>query len=92
MKLGFSAILSLFLGVSAFGTELSLSELQAASKTATELFASKNSGHLQFVTGFKVWKAGDDAKVKVYMNHHGTAMDVEYTCFRAAGAIDCRLD
>jgi len=92
MKFTLSAIASLFFGLSAFGAEFSLTELQAASKTATELFASKNSGHLEFVTGFKVWKAGDDAKVRVYMTHHGSSMDVDYTCFRAAGAIDCRQD
>lgn len=58
-----------------------------ASKLAIEEF--KTTAHAEHFVGFKAWKSGDEAKVKVYVDHNGTAMEVNYQCHKHDGEIEC---
>ena len=54
--------------------------LQSISKIAFKEFSTANEDHVQHFTGYKVWKSGDDAKVKIYVTHDGMAMEFNYLC------------
>ena len=72
----------------AFGA-FSIEEIHQASKAATDAFQTANPDHVQHFTGYKVWKAADDAKVKIYVNHDGMAMEYNYTCHKHDTGIEC---
>src|SRR4051812_3123058 len=63
---------------SAFAAFNSDQMLEAAS-IALQKFNAGNA-HAQHFTGFKSWQSADDAKIKIYINHNGMAMEANYTC------------
>jgi hypothetical protein len=72
--------------------EFSVDELQIAAKTAIEDFSKGNPDHVQHLTGYKVWKSGDDAKVKIYVSHDGMDMDFNYLCMKHAATTVCHAE
>ena len=67
----------------------SVDELHAASKAAVADFLRMNAEHAAHLVGYKTWKSGDDAMVKVYVNHEGHAMDFNYHCHKHGSDIEC---
>jgi len=55
-------------------------KLQEVTKLAVDEMTRTNPAHAEHVTGFKTWKSGDDARVKIYLNHEGMAMEENYLC------------
>lgn len=47
------------------------------------------SAHAQHFVGFKSWKSGEEAKVKIYFKHDGMNMESDYTCHDHDGDIEC---
>lgn len=67
----------------------STADLVTASQVALKLFIDENGAHSAHVTGFKTWKTGSDAKVKVYMNHDGMTMEHNYQCALQGSQVMC---
>jgi len=89
MRLFTTAIAPLILmATSAFGA-FTIDETHEAAKAATTSFKDKHADHVQHYTGYKVWKSGDDAKVKIYVNHDGMNMEYNYTCHKHDTGIEC---
>lgn len=82
------ALIALAAGT-AQAAEFSPAELLTATQSAVKLFSDANPAHVSHLTGFKTWKSGADAKVKVYMTHDGMAMEYNYLCQAASGQIRC---
>lgn len=60
----------------------SIEELHQASRAAVDDFQKENPDHVEHFTGYKSWKSGDDAKVKVYVSHDGMNMEFNYNCYK----------
>jgi hypothetical protein len=69
--------------------EFTAAELVAATQNAVKLFSETNPDHAVHLTGFKTWKSGADAKVKIYVNHNGMAMEHNFQCAQSTGGIRC---
>lgn len=80
---------SAVLPTAAFAGEFSAADLVQATQVALKIFSDASPGHVGHITGFKTWKSGADAKVKVYMTHDGMAMEMNYQCTGAGGQIRC---
>lgn len=89
MKFFSTLALIAFAAASAQAAEFSPAELLTATQSALKLFSDANPDHVSHLTGFKTWKSGADAKVKIYMNHDGMAMEYNYQCQSAGGQIRC---
>lgn len=86
-----SSILGLSLltvGASAMA-EFSIDELQSAAAIALDDFEQSNPSHVPHFTGYKAWKSGDEAKVKIYVSHDGMNMDFNYLCMKHDASIAC---
>lgn len=73
----------------ALAAEFSAGDLVQATQVALKMFSDASPGHVVHITGFKTWKSGADAKVKIYMTHDGMAMETNYQCTGAGGQIRC---
>ena len=60
----------------------SVSDLHSASTLSVTDFGKTNPDHSAHLTGYKTWKSGDDAKVKVYVAHDGMNMEFNYVCHK----------
>lgn len=89
MKLFSTLALTIFAASAANAAEFSPAELLTATQTSLKLFSDANPAHVVHITGFKTWKSGADAKVKVYMTHDGMAMEYSYQCQSAGGQVHC---
>lgn len=93
MKNQFLALV-LTLGLLASGkmafAAFSIEELHVGTKAATENFKKDNPEHVQHFTGYKTWKSGEDAKVKLYIDHGGMAMEYNYLCVKRENLVECR--
>lgn len=67
----------------------SIDDLVSANTLAVKAFQKDHSEHAQHFTGFKTWKSGDDAKVKIYVNHDGMAMEYNYLCHKGEAGTEC---
>ena len=67
----------------------SIDELQQATKIAVEAFQAANPAHVEHFVGFKSWKSGEEAKVKVYVSHDGMNMEYNYVCHKHESAMEC---
>lgn len=65
-------------------------QLVDASKASLDAFAKDAPDHVAHMTGFKTWKSGEDAKVKVYVDHDGMAMEYDYSCLLNGTMVDCQ--
>lgn len=78
----------LFVTTLAFA-EFTSVELLDATKTAVEAFEANNA-HAEHFIGYKAWKTGADAKVKIYVDHGGMAMEFDYLCIKYEDATECQ--
>lgn len=84
-----------FLSVAVFsnlglaGEGFSPEQLVKATDVALKSYAAENSAHGTHVTGFKTWKSGAEAKVKIYIDHNGMAMESNYVCQEHSGQVHC---
>ena len=70
--------------------EFSLQELQLVNGLAISEYARENSQHAQHITGWKTWKSGEGAKVKLYVAHDGMNMEHNYDCQKHGdGKLQC---
>ena len=60
----------------------SIEELHQASRAATDEFQRDNPDHVDHFAGYKSWKSGEDAKVKIYVSHGGMNMEFNYNCYK----------
>ncbi len=67
----------------------SFDDLAAVSKLAYEDFAKKNADHVEHLVGYKSWKSGDEARVKIYVKHDGMNMEFNYNCHRHDNSLEC---
>lgn len=78
-----------FVSSIAFAAPLTMEELQAATKLAGEDFAKNQAAHAEHFTGFKTWKSGDEARVKIYVTHQGSNMEFNYQCMKHGDELMC---
>jgi FlaG/FlaF family flagellin (archaellin) len=76
------------LATSAFGA-FSNAELHVAAQAANAVFSETQGAHVDHLVGYKVWKSGEDARVKIYINHGGTNMEFMYDCHKHDDEIEC---
>lgn len=60
----------------------SIEDLHQASRSATDDFQQENPDHVEHFVGYKSWKSGEDAKVKIYVSHGGMNMEFNYNCYK----------
>lgn len=78
-----------FLGVATpVFAEMNPQQLTEVTKIALDDFL-KNNIHKDHMYGFKTWKSGDDAKVKIYVKHDGMEMSFDYHCMEDTGKLVC---
>ena len=70
-------------------TDFTSADLLAASEAALKSFQTGSPEHAAHLTGFKTWKSGVDAKVKIYVLHGGATMEMNYLCIKSANQIRC---
>lgn len=68
---------------------LPFADLQAVTKLAFDDFGVAQPTHVQHFTGFKTWQSADDARVKIYVNHDGMAMEFNYLCHKHETGLEC---
>lgn len=83
------ALLGVLLTPGAFAA-FSMDELVDATKIALKEFQTKEPGHVAHFSGYKSWLSGEDAKVKVYVNHEGMSMEYDFVCHKHP-AIECHV-
>lgn len=64
-------------------------DLTKASTLSITLFKETSPDHFIHLNGFKVWKSGTEAKVKIYINHDGMTMENNYLCQKHDGDVHC---
>lgn len=64
-------------------------ELQNVTKLAYDDFVVWQPDHVEHFTGYKSWLSGDDARVKVYVNHDGMNMEFNYICHKHEEGPEC---
>ena len=69
--------------------DFSVEDLHVAATAATEKFSTDNPDHVAHFVGYKVWKSGEESKVKVYVSHDGMNMEFNYMCHKHDDGIEC---
>lgn len=64
-------------------------ELVDVTRIALADFTEANPDHAPHFTGFKAWKSGEDARVKIYVDHDGHAMEFNFSCHRHDDGPEC---
>lgn len=64
-------------------------DLVDTTKIAIADFTAANPDHVAHFTGFKAWKSDEDARVKIYVDHDGHAMEFNFTCHKHDEGIEC---
>ena len=67
----------------------SIEELNQATALAVSNFKSTKPEHVAHFSGYKSWKSGDEAKVKIYVAHDGMNMEFNYVCHKHGANIEC---
>lgn len=70
-------------------TGFSIADVNDAGKIATGAFASANADHAEHFVGYKAWKSGEEAKVKIYVDHDGMNMEFNYNCHKHNVGVEC---
>jgi len=81
-----AATLAIFISTNSWAA-FSTDQVIEATKLAVADF--NLSAHAQHFVGFKSWKSGEEAKVKIYFKHDGMNMESDYTCHDHDGEIEC---
>lgn len=93
MKLGLSVMLlglSMTMGRPVWAG-MSVAELQTVTDLSLKDYVAANPSMQVCITGFKAWQSGDDAKVKIYMDHNGMTMDANYVCHKHDAHLECHI-
>lgn len=64
-------------------------ELLDVTKIAVDQFSTENPDHAPHFTGFKAWKSAENARVKIYVDHDGHAMEFDFTCHKHDEGLEC---
>lgn len=64
---------------SAFGA-FSVEQLHESARVSVADFKGRNPEHFPHLLGYKVWKADDGGRVKIYVDHGGMQMEFDYAC------------
>jgi len=64
-------------------------QLTDITKLAIQSFRTKEPTHAKHANGFKSWISGEDAKVKIYVNHDGATMEFNYLCHDHDAKTEC---
>lgn len=67
-------------------------KLLDVTRIAVSDFEAENPDHAAHLTGYKAWKSGQEAKVKIYVDHSGHAMEFNYTCHDHDGELECHAN
>ncbi len=86
-------VLLLGASIAFFGTNalaaFSIDELVDVTKLSLKDFTTEHPDHVEHFTGYKSWKSGEDAKVKIYVNHDGMSMEYNYLCHKHDTGLEC---
>lgn len=77
-----------FFGTNAFAA-FSIDEVLDVTKLALKDFATEHPDHVDHFVGYKSWKSGEDAKVKIYVDHDGMSMEYNYVCHKHETGLEC---
>lgn len=69
--------------------EFTPSELLEATNLSLKNLSEVKPEHVEHITGFKTWKSGTEAKVKIYVAHDNMTMDFNYLCSKQEHKIQC---
>ena len=69
--------------------DFSPADLLAATDSALNTFMKESPDHAMHMTGFKAWKTGTDAKVKIYVLHGSSPMEINYLCIKSSDRLHC---
>lgn len=70
--------------------EFNPESLLKVTKIAIADFTVAQPVHAEHFYGYKAWKSGDDARVKVYAIHDGATLEFNYTCHEhEPGELEC---
>ncbi len=64
-------------------------DLVKASTSAIAIFKAASPEHFEHLSGFKAWKSGTEAKVKIYITHDGMTMENNYLCQKHGEDVHC---
>ena len=67
-------------------------ELLEATRIAVADFSADNPDHVEHFIGYKAWKSGEDARVKIYVDHDGMTMEFNFTCHKHDEGTECHAD
>jgi|GEM_PF-1009195 len=62
------------------GSKFDFEAMQVVTKLAMEDMVKLTPEHTEHVVGFKTWKQALDARVKIYIDHNGKALEANYLC------------
>ncbi len=65
----------------------SVDEVVQGTQEGLKLF--KTTEHAEHFVGFKAWKSGEEMKLKVYANHDGAPVEVNYMCHKHDDGLEC---
>lgn len=90
MKLfGSLAVVSSLLASPLMASPFTTEQLQEAAKIAIADFTTDHGDHADHLTGYKVWKSGDEARVKIYVGAGTSAMEFNYNCHNHDDGLEC---
>lgn len=67
-------------------------QLLTATGIAITDFEAVNPDHAAHFTGFKSWKSGEEARVRIYVDHGGHAMEFNYSCLDHDDELECHAN
>ena len=82
---------SVLMASQAFGAFTSAQLIEVTTLSVTD-FETANPDHALHFTGYKAWKSGEEARVKIYVNHDGHAMEFNYSCHNHDGEFECHAN
>ena len=80
---------TLFLVPAIATAAFSPAELVDATELAISMFETDQAAHEEGFVGYKAWKSGEDARVKIYVSHDGVNMEFDYLCEMHPEGLDC---
>lgn len=86
------AVFGLMLGAATASADegvFTAAKMLDATKLAIDDFTAENPTHAEHLTGFKSWKSGHDARVRLYVTHDASTMEFNFTCHEHDEGIEC---
>ena len=84
-----AALVALALTSSAAFADFSPEQLLEVTKLAVDDFKATQGEHAEHFYGYKAWKSGGEARVKVYAQHEGATLEFNYNCHNHGGELEC---